>query len=343
MHLFFLNMTLPLTEKYLKKKKYWFNHQPPSLIYNTEDNQQTIEILNKCTRQLNELHLHTKLSLVSNLTSDVVEGVYSDESEPQTVEVPDEWDAKSNNTYTHSPSSFNKIILPVKNCTVLHDVGLILSQNGWRGGLDIRLLSTVTARVCLYVRGDRGSSQRGSTCYHHYLKWPAVGFWVCHAAQKQSVNICFHFPPEPLCHQGLKMTLSSSPRTTFERSNAERCRTADRFGPRGDRIELRASFLQLRAADTLRVVSAYMRRGGVRGHRAYAITFLFSVLMDFGIYGKKVSIITTASTKSVTWILVFHVNVNMLIPPAVNGIHHGALEYNIQPLCCLTVRKHGHH
>lgn len=75
-------------------------------------------------------------------------------------------------TLPDSPSSFNKIILPVKNCTFLHDVGLILSPNGCRGGLDIRLLSSVRARTCLGTRAVMEVLSQGSTCSHHYPKWP---------------------------------------------------------------------------------------------------------------------------------------------------------------------------
>lgn len=53
-------------------------------------------------------------------------------------------------------------------------MGLILSKNGWRGGLDIRPLFSARARACSYGWFERWwrSSQRGSTCSYHHLDWP---------------------------------------------------------------------------------------------------------------------------------------------------------------------------
>lgn len=154
-------------------------------------------------------------------------------------------------TPTDSLSSFNKIILHVKNCTFLHDVGLILSQNGWRGGLDIRLLSPVRARACLY--GDM-SGDGGPVTGFHLLpslskvtcSWP---LGLLHSTKTISQYLVV-FSLKPLCHQAVKLTVSCSPETTFEWSDTDRCscsprvtQTVDGFGPHSGRTGLKRSGL----------------------------------------------------------------------------------------------------
>lgn len=84
-------------------------------------------------------------------------------------------------------------------------MGLILSKNGRRGGLDIRPLSSARARARSYGWFERWwrSSQRGSTCSYHYLNWP-VG--LSHSTK--TVSQClFLF--------SLKLTVCSSSETAW--------------------------------------------------------------------------------------------------------------------------------
>lgn len=108
-------------------------------------------------------------------------------------------------------------------------MGLILSQNGWRGGLDIRLLSSVRAGTCLYgdASGDGGPvrgfhllpSVPNSISYNSYVTQVTHNLHSTRAVSQYLVA----FSLKPLCHQAVKLTVSCSPETAFEWSDIDRC------------------------------------------------------------------------------------------------------------------------